>query len=197
MPFNGSTESVPAGLKTDKFVLRPIVVGDVEMDYAAVMETRESLRRWQQSTWPADDFTIEANRKDLVDLEERHNARRAFTYTVLDPAGATCLGCVYIFPTTAKFLAKSTVTPVGGDEWSDVDAVVYFWVRLSQMELGTDEHLLAALREWFADEWKLDNTVYVTGEPFLQQVELLKKTDLRLKFRLHEPGKPADSLVFG
>ena len=197
VPFNDSTEPVPTGLKTDTFVLRPIVVGDVEMDYAAVMETRVSLRLWQQSTWPADDFTVEANRKDLVDLEERHNARRAFTYTVLDPTGAACLGCVYVFPTTAKFLAKCTVTAVGGDKWSDVNAVVYFWVRQSQIELGTDVHLLAALRGWFADEWKLDNTVYVTSEPFSQQVELLENTDLQVKFRLHEPGEPGDGLVFG
>lgn len=197
MPFTDSTEPVHAELKTEEFVLRPIVADDTEMDYAAVMETREYLRLWRQSTWPEDDFTVEANRKDLIDLEQRHAAHRAFTYTVLDPAGTRCLGCVYVFPTSATFLAKSTVTPVGDDEWVDVDAVIFFWVRPSQMASGMDKRLLAALRAWFKDEWKLEKTVYVTSEQFTQQVDLLDRTDLSLKFELLEPGKPRKRLVFG
>jgi len=195
--FTDSTEPVPPELKTDEFALRPIVVDDAEMDYAAVMETREHLRLWRQSTWPEDDFTVEANRQDLIDLEERHAAHRAFTYTVLDPAGTRCLGCVYVFPTSATFLAKSTVIPLGEDTWADVEAVVFFWVRLSQMELRMDERLLSALRAWFRDEWKLDKAVYVTSEQFTQQVDLLGRTDLKPTFELLEPGKPRKRLVFG
>lgn len=197
MPFTDSTEPVPAELKTEEFALRPIVVDDTELDYAAVMETREYLRLWRQSTWPEDDFTVEANRKDLIDLEQRHAAHRAFTYTVLDPDGTRCLGCVYVFPTSATFLAKSTVTPVGDDQWADVDAVVFFWARLPQMASGMDERLLAALRGWFKDEWQFEKTVYVTSEQFTQQVDLLARTDLTLKFELLEPGKPRKRLVFG
>jgi hypothetical protein len=177
--------------------LRPIVVGDTEMDYVAVMETREYLRLWRQSTWPEDDFTVEANREDLVNLEERHSAHRAFTYTVLDPDGTRCLGCVYVFPTSATFLAKCTVTPVGDDEWADVDAVVFFWVRRPQMDIGMDERLLTALRAWFRQEWKLDKTVYVTSEQFTRQVDLINRTNLDLKFELLEPGKSGKRLVFG
>ena len=140
---------------------------------------------------------MEANRKDLIDLEQRHVAHRAFTYTVLDPNGARCLGCVYVFPTSATFLAKSTVIPVGDDEWADVDAVIFFWARLSQMAMGMDERLLAALRAWFNEEWKLEKTVYVTSEQFTQQVDLMDRTDLNLKFELLEPGKPRKRLVFG
>jgi hypothetical protein len=173
------------------------VADDAEMDHAAVVETREYLRLWEQSTWPEDDFTVEANRQDLVDLEQRHAAHRAFTYTVLDPDCTDCLGCVYIFPTSATFLAKSTVTPVGDDEWANVDAVIYFWARLSQMERGMDERLLAALRAWLNEEWKLERTVYVTNEQFKQQVDLIDRTDLNLKFELLEPGKPGRYLVFG
>ena len=197
MPFTESTEPVPAELKTDEFALRPIVVGDTELDYAAVMETREHLRLWRQSTWPEDDFTVEANREDVIDMEQRHAAHRAFTYTVLNPEGTRCLGCVYVFPTSATFLAKSTVTPVSEDEWADVDAVIFFWVRLPQMELGMDERLLSALRAWFTEKWKLEKTVYVTSEPFTQQVDLMNRTDLTLKFELLEPGKPGKRLVFG
>ncbi|HWU57775.1 MAG TPA: N-acetyltransferase, partial [Microbacteriaceae bacterium] len=91
MSFTDSNISVPAELRTDAFVLRPIVADDAELDFAALMETREYLRLWEQSSWPEDDFTVEANRADLVGLEERHAAHRAFTYTVLDPNGTQSL----------------------------------------------------------------------------------------------------------
>lgn len=197
MSFTDPNEPVPAGLRTDEFVLRPIRADDAERDYRAVMETREHLRSWEQSAWPEDDFTVDANREDLAGLEQRHDAHRAFTYTVLDPSSAECLGCVYIFPTSATFLAKSAVTPVGDDEWSDVDAVIYFWARLSQMDVGMDGRLLDALRTWFDTEWKLRRAVYVTNEQFGQQVDLIERTDLVLKFELLEPDKPGKYLVFG
>lgn len=197
MSFTDPDEPVPAGLRTEHFVLRPIVADDAEADFAAVVETREYLRLWEQSTWPADDFTVESNREDLVGLEQRHGAHRAFTYTVVEPDGAECLGCVYIFPTDATFLARSTVTAVGADDWADVDAVVFFWARRSRMAAGMDEALLAALRPWFAEEWKLAKTVYVTNEQFTQQVQLIEGTDLTLKFEFLEPGKPGKFLAFG
>ena len=108
MSITDSNEPFPAELRTTDFVLRPIVADDAEMDHAAVMETREHLRLWEQSTWPEDDFTVQANREDLVDLEQHHAEHRAFTYTVLDPHGTECLGCVYVFPTSASFLVKAT-----------------------------------------------------------------------------------------
>lgn len=177
--------------------MRPIRASDAVRDHAAVMETRQQLRLWEQSTWPDDDFTVEANRKDLVELEERHDAGRAFTYTVVDPTDAECLGCVYIFPTTATFLTKSTVTAVSDDAWADVDAVIYFWVRASQMAKGLDDRLLAALRAWMREAWESERTVYVTNEQFEQQVDLLTGTDLVVRFTLREPGKPGTYLVFG
>ncbi|MEO6117385.1 MAG: hypothetical protein ABIP33_13465 [Pseudolysinimonas sp.] len=116
---------------------------------------------------------------------------------MLRPDGSECLGCVYIFPTSASFLAKSAVTPVGDDSWTDVDAVVYFWARLTQMERGLDERLLAALRTWFEQEWNLSRTVYVTNEQFTQQVELIERAGLKLKFELREPDKAGTYLVYG
>jgi len=197
MSFRDPTIPVPARLHTEEFILRPIRAADAACDHAAVMETRQYLRAWEQSAWPEENFTVEANREDLVGLEQRHDVHRAFTYTVVDPEDVACLGCVYIFPTSATFLATSTVTPLGDDEWADVDAVVYFWVRTSRMATGMDARLLAALRKWMRDEWSFTRSVYVTNEEFEQQVDLLNHTDLHLRFELLEPGKPGKYLVFG
>ncbi|MCT9821027.1 N-acetyltransferase [Microbacterium sp. W1N] len=195
--FTDPSAVVPTGLVADEFVLRPILATDAQRDHAAVVETTDDLRLWEQSTWPADGFTVEENRVDLVDLEERHRAHRAFTFTVLDPDDTECLGCVYIFPTTAGFLAKCEVIAVADAAWADVDAVVYFWARASRVATGMDERLLAALRAWFSEEWRFDTAVYAASEPFVRQLELIRGTDLALQFELREPDKPAPYLLFG
>ena len=188
---------VPTGLTTPEFVLRPITADDAENDFAAVMETRESLRLWEQSTWPEDEFTVEGNRKDLVDMEERHLAHRAYSYTVLDPGDSQCLGCVYIFPTSATFLTRAAVTAVGTESWDHVEAVVYFWVRLSRMATGMDERLLAELRAWVRSGWGLARVVFVVSEEFGQQLALFERTDLVQQFVLVEPHKTGQYRVFG
>ncbi len=186
----------PSGLTTDGFVLRPILATDAELDYAAVMESRDYLRTWEQTTWPEDDFTVAANRADLEKLEERHVARQAFTYTVLDPAGTECLGCVYLMPTDARSFAGARITPVGDHRWDDYDAAVYFWVRRSRLAARTDRALLDALRTWLATDWRLGGHLFVTNELFTQQVELIRDTDLELRFEVEEPDKPGRYLAY-
>ncbi|OMH31299.1 hypothetical protein [Tersicoccus sp. Bi-70] len=197
MAITDADQRIPAVLRTSEFVLRPITADDAARDHDAVLETRDDLRRWEQSTWPADDFTVEANRQDLEDLARRHAERRAFTYTVVDPEDVTCLGCVYVFPTTATFLARSTVTAVDEAVWDEMDAVVYFWVRRSRVRTHLDARLLTSLRAWFTDDWRLSHTVFVISERFDQQMALLESTDLRPLFEIAEPGKAGRYIAFG
>lgn len=196
MPFPAGLIA-PARLSTDDFTLRPITAADAEIDHAAVMESKDYLRIWEQTGWPEDGFTVEANREDLVGLEQRHRDGIAFTYTVLDPTQTSCLGCVYVMPHDATFLAKARITPlVDGDRWEDVDAATYFWVRRSALAHQTDRTLLAALRTWLAEEWAIGRHVFVTHEQLTQQVELIESTDLRPRFHIEEPGKPGRYLAY-
>ncbi|MGO2052752.1 GNAT family N-acetyltransferase [Glutamicibacter sp. 287] len=188
---------IPVQLRNEEFLLRPLTAEDAALDYAAVMETRESLRLWEQDPWPADDFSVAENREDLIEHERFHKEHRAFTYTMLDPSETECLGCVYVYPPGAKFLAKSTVSAVGPGAWAELEAVIYFWVRESRLESGLDERLLAALRQWFAEQWQLRDTVYVISEPYAHQLQLIERSDLELRFRVREPGKSAPYLAFG
>ncbi|MFE1644144.1 N-acetyltransferase [Microbacterium sp. P01] len=198
MSLDDPRRNIPAGLKTDEFLLRPILASDAARDHEAVMETRVDLRVWEQSSWPEDDFTVEANREDLANLEQRHLERRAFTYTVLAPDETDCLGCVYVFPTTATFLAKATVTPVAANPvWTEIDAVIYFWVRQSRIASDMDTRLLEAMRTWFDERWELTRTVFVTNQQFEHQVRLLESARLHLQFELREPSKPGTYLVYG
>ena len=84
MIFGNKDAMIPDGLKTDKFLIRPLLTTDVELDYAAVMESKELLRKWEQSSWPADDFTIADNLKDLERHSREHVNRESFTFTVMN-----------------------------------------------------------------------------------------------------------------
>jgi hypothetical protein len=185
-----------AGLTTDEFVLRPILATDAELDYAAVMESRDYLRTWEQTSWPADDFTVAGNRSDLEGLEQRHTDRQAYTYTVMNPAGTECLGCVYLMPTDARSFAGARITPVGDHRWDDYSAAVYFWVRKSRLAAQLDRVLLDALRGWLVRDWSLGGHLFVTNEQFTQQVELIGQTDLELRFEVEEPDKPGRYLAY-
>ena len=196
MPFENMEFAVPEGLTTNDFILRPIVAADAEMDYAAVMESREYLRTWEQSSWPEDDFTVDANREDLEKLERRHASREAFTHTVINPAGTECLGCVYIFPSDAQMFAGASITAVGNRRWDDYEAAVYFWIRKSRLATETERSLLDALRTWLEQDWSLGGHLIVTNEKFTQQVDLIEQTDLQLRFMIEEPDKPGRYLAY-
>ena len=196
MPFENMEFNVPEGLTTDDFILRPIVAADAEMDYAAVMESRDYLQTWEQSSWPADDFTVAANREDLEKLERRHASREAFTYTVMNPTGTECLGCVYVMPSDARMFAEARITPVGNRRWDDYEAAVYFWVRKSRLATEMDRLLLDALRTWLAEDWSLGGHLIVTNEQFAQQVDMFEHTDLQLRFEVEEPDKPGRYLAY-
>jgi len=194
--FQTMSFAAPERLTTGDFVLRPIRAADAELDYAAVMESRDFLRGWEQTGWPEDDFTVAANREDLEMLERRHANREAFTYTVLNPSQTECLGCVYLMPTDARSLSRAQITPVGNDRWDEYDAAVYLWVRKSQMPAETDRALLDALRAWLAQEWTFRGVLYLTSELFTQQVAMIENTNLRLQFEVRESDKPGRYLAY-
>ena len=196
MAFSNDDFSAPAELRTSEFFLRPILASDAALDYEAVMESKEYLRPWEQSGWPADDFTVEANREDLRKLERRHADGESFTYTVLNPTGTQCLGCVYILPTGARLFAKKQIAAIDGARWSAYEAAVYFWIRKSRLADGLDRRLLDALGSWLEDEWHIERHLVVTNEQVEQQVSLIESTNRRLRFRLTDSKEHGKSLAY-
>lgn len=196
MPFSIARAEVPAGVATDDFILRPIAVEDAERDYAAVMASREHLRTWEQSSWPADDFTVEENRADVEMLAQRHARGDAFTYTVTDVQGAECLGCVYLMSTTAGMYAGARITPHTDVRWSDYEAAVYFWVRSRLLGTEVDRTLLQTLRAWLDDAWSLDGHLIVTNAAYVPQFDLFETSDLVRRFTVEERGKTSPYIAY-
>lgn len=183
-------------LRMNKYVLRPIREADAESDYDAVMESKEFLRTWEQTGWPADDFTIEANREDVVRLERRHDAGESFTYTVADANESRCLGCVYIFPTSAPLFSKARITAIREAAWHDFDVSVYFWVRKSMVAEKFDGSLISTIDEWLRNDWHVTNYVTVTSQQAKQQIDLLESTGRVPQFELAYQNKIGKELAY-
>ena len=196
MAFNDDDFRAPEELRTGDFLLRPIRAADAALDYEAVMASREYLRPWEGTGWPADDFTLDTNRADVAKLERWHAAGERFTYTVLDPTETRCLGCVYIVPTDAPLFARQQIAASDGARWSAYEAAVHFWIRTSRLADGLDRRLLDTLGPWFEDAWGIGHHLIVTNEQVEQQVSLIERTDRRLRFRLTDPSQSGKSLAY-
>src|SRR5918995_3000135 len=105
--------------------LRPIRGSDVDIDYPAVMGSRERL--WsiygEAWGWPPPTMTIEQDREDLERHEREIEAHESFNYALLDEDETELLGCVYVDPP---------------EKAGDADAEVSWWVvdRLAAFALA-------------------------------------------------------------
>ena len=196
MVFGNEKAKIPNGFVTDTFLIRPLSETDVELDYAAVMESKEYLRKWEQANGPSDDFTLADNLKDLQRHEREHIERVSFTFTVMNPTETECLGCIYIFPLTARWLSKAEAMPIGDKAWSDYEATISFWIRQSRLAEGMERRLLNVLRPWFAQEWTFDGLLYFTNEAVDQQMAMFEEAGLQLQFEVTLPKQPVKSLTY-
>ena len=163
--------AAPEERRVSRLFLRPLRASDVHADHDAVMSSVTMLRRWSQSDWPADDFTLAENLADLERHEREHLERQAFTYTVLDPAGDRCLGCAYVQP----------LTPEEAAAWRGAArhaARVAFWVRESELAGELDRHLLEGLEDWFLEAWAFDRVVFSASPADERQLRLFDETGL-------------------
>ena len=161
---------VPDGTRTPRLWLRPLRATDVDLDYDAVMSSRERLRRWSQSDWPAEGFTHAENLADLERHEREHLERVAYTFTVLDPQGARCLGCVYL---TAPRTEVEALLPNAANAVN-----VGFWVRADEPSADLDAHLLATLLEWLTRAWRFDHVAFTVARDDHRQQDLLRSAGL-------------------
>jgi hypothetical protein len=133
--------------------LRPIRADDVDLDYPAVMGSRETLwaRYGAAWGWPPDTLTHDLDRRDLVRHEVEIAAQEAFNYAVLDADETALRGCVYIDPPE---LAGPVGTPAGSD------AVVSWWLVDEYAGSDLERALADAVPRWLADTWRFTAVHY-------------------------------------
>ena len=58
-------DPIPEHFPHEQFCFEILHPKYVELDYQALMSSKDFLRRWSQSGWPTDDFSLEENLADL------------------------------------------------------------------------------------------------------------------------------------
>jgi hypothetical protein len=140
---------LPSGFVTPERVdlasghhLRPIREADVDIDYPAVMGSRERL--WAKYGaawgWPPETMTYEQDRDDLARHEAEIAAQETFNYAVLDAEESELLGCVYIDPPDER-------SPAGSD------AAVSWWVVDDALGTGLERALDELVPRWLHETW--------------------------------------------
>jgi hypothetical protein len=129
----------PTTLVSDRFRLEPLGPQHNEADHAAWTSSIAHVRStpgFPDGNWPPPEgMSLDENLDDLRRHAADFEARRGFTFTVLEPVTGDVIGCVYLYP------SKS----------ADVDVTVQSWVRASHAEL--DVPLADAVAAWLAAEW--------------------------------------------
>ncbi|GAB7185583.1 N-acetyltransferase [Kitasatospora sp. Ki12] len=132
--------TVPRELLAPEFRLEPLGERHNASDHAAWTGSIERIRAtpgFVGRNWPpVEGMAPERNLADLRRHAADFAARTGFTYTVLEPAGAEVIGCVYIYPDREEPSAVS----------------VSSWVRADRAHLDAPLH--RAVSDWLAD-WPL------------------------------------------
>lgn len=138
-PFVPADFDPPTSLVTERFRLEPLGPEHNASDLAAWSSSIAHIRAtpgYPDGSWPPEaGMTPERNLADLVRHHSDFEARRGFTFTVLDPADGTVMGCVYIYPTRQP----------------DHDVEVQSWVRADHA--ADDGPLADAVDDWMASDW--------------------------------------------
>jgi hypothetical protein len=178
---------VPAELRTEELVLRPLSARHNSLDYEAVMASQEQLRRGSTHGWPRAGFTLAENLADLSEHEREFAERKAFVYTVLDPDEIRCLGCVYIYPRERVLRAchadAAAIAVVGDDE-----AEVSFWARTDRLADELDRRLLAAVLPWLYESFAFAHVRFGALARQRRQMALYREAGLRVVGRYPVDG---------
>ncbi|MFN2136331.1 MAG: GNAT family N-acetyltransferase [Candidatus Promineifilaceae bacterium] len=183
---------IPAGRETARLRLEALRPEHVELDYEAVMESRVQLRLWGGTSWPVDSFTRADNLADLQWHWGEHQARQAFTYTVLSPAADRCLGCVYLRP-------LDELAPANPSRLEDVApdvSLARFWIRSSLLASDLERHLLDTLIAWFAREWPFSRMFFETRAANGRQAALFDAYPLSRAYRLVMPRRGGEHIFY-
>lgn len=154
----------------------------VALDYAALMGSKDFLRKWSQSDWPSDDFSLEENLKDLEWHYEEQINKIAFTYTILDSSQTKCLGCLYIRP-------KKSILNSQTNEYQALNEFSHFcsyWVIDTIRGTALDQTILRNLRNWITSVWKFPGVFFTSNQDIPETEENYQKIGMKLFLTLAE-----------
>lgn len=198
MSFREQGIEAPAGFVGNGFLVRPLLPSDNELDYAAVMASREFLYHWEQEPpYPAEDFSLADNLADLEQMRSEHVAGTRYVYTVMASDETEVLGCTYFFPNDDRMWRTAEVTAGDASGFASVDLVVAFWARVDTWAGGFERTLLDGVWDWVRNGWSAETPVVMTNVALEHQVATIEAAGLTRRFSYDREKDMYTNLVFG
>lgn len=178
-------DPIPESYLHNQFCFQILHPRHAELDYAALMSSKDFLRRWSQSEWPTDDFSLDDNLEDLAWHYEEHLNKIAFTYTILNQNQNTCLGCLYIKPIAVikelQLEEQKLLAPFSH--------FCSFWVIDTIRGTQLDQLIFSGLIYWLDTCWQFPG-LFFTSNPHIPEMEdLYKKQGMQCFLELERPNR--------
>lgn len=178
-------DPIPESLIHNQFFFQILHPDLVELDYQAVMSSKDYLRRWSQSEWPTDDFSLDENLTDLEWHFEEQVKRIAFTYSILDPYKTTCLGCIYLKPVHMIKMNQSAEIKL----LSNFSHFCSYWVIDKIRGTQQEALILSAIINWLTSCWQMES-FFLTSNPFIPETDnFFRKNGMELFLVLDQPNR--------
>ena len=145
-------------------------------DFDAVMASKDELHLWSSSSWPEDNFTIEANKEDLKNHVEDNQQHSAYGFMLYDSCKKNCYGSLYVNPIDFENFKNDK------DEIQKFDARIDCWIR-TDIEESLKIDIIKELITWLCNDWPV--RWGFSAIPSLPQYEnLFGKCGLKLSLTL-------------
>jgi hypothetical protein len=191
--------AVPPPPPVRSFALEPQRLEHTELDYEAVRASQGHLRRWSDSSWPEDDFSVAANREDLGMHIAEAEQGIAYGYTVFSPERDKVYGSLYLNP-ISMFAENYRLDEAAEAVFAQALVEVDYWLR-PELEADDAFHrgFVETVHAWLVAEWGYQRPLWGSREQLTQRrifyrrigmkqtLELDSKRGRPRRMWLHEP----------
>lgn len=158
MSLKDPQQPVPYRFVTPDFVLHRQRLADNDMDYEAVMDSKEILREWSGSSWPEDDFTPAQNAEDLAEHIDDFEKNIAYGFSIFVPSEDRLLGSLYIDP-VMPFAEDYRISTEARVQLESFDARVEYWLRRGVRE-DFERTFLSEVPGWLGRAWWFERVAF-------------------------------------
>jgi hypothetical protein len=158
MNLNPKKFDVPTRLETAEFVIHRQRISDHQLDYLAVMDSKETLREWSDSEWPEDDFTLEQNAEDIAGHIADHEQDEDYGFSIFSPNENQLLGSLYL-NSVAPLLENYPTDPETLKRLLRFDVRLEYWLRTGT-SAGLEKNFVQAVLTWLEASWWFKHPVF-------------------------------------
>ena len=169
-------DPIPTHVEGAGFWFEILHPSHVELDFHALMKSKEFLRRWSNSSWPEDEFTLEDNLVDLERHYDEYKEKTAFAYTILNHDKTQCLGCIYI----RHFTSIQSLSPDEVVRLAPFHFFVSYWVIPDIRNFHLENQVFTNLVAWLQTNWHFPSVLFASNRQIPEQNKIYHTNQMGL-----------------